>query len=835
MINSANQVQTSSFEQTVLAKLPYNEAFVAPGQPRKHWTAILAGINDFVASGHLQKMQSRALRMRHEDGTTYNPFDAEERAGTSWNLDVVPLPLAAREWATLEAGLIQRARLLEHILTDVYGPQQLLKTELLPAELFYANPAFLRPCHGIQPLDGRFLACYAADLYRDTDGQFRVLREYSASPAGLGYALENRIVLSRIFPDLYRKSQVRRLAPFFQAIHLGMTQRVPTHRENPNIVLLTPGPESPIYFEHALLSRYLGYPLVECEDLTVRKGKLFLKKLAGLEPVDGVFRHVADVDSDPLALRCSSNSGVAGLVQASREQLVGISNPIGSGFIETPVLSLFLQSLCQQLLSEELQLKSTPGWWCGTEVGRQEARTRLGGGAIQAALESTNLTTENVEYLLAKQPYALMAREAVQPSVVPVWEGGEIRERPLLLRLYVGAIAGGFAVLPGGLAMTAANASDLLLGRVDQLESKDLWVLADGTVEHFSLMSSLHVSNDFLRSSDLPSRAADHLLWLGRYLERAEGRIRLLRSIQRRYTGEARPEEIPELGFLLSLLGVVKISLPQAEGSTVAVSQRSLHEQIYEAMFAKGQQESVASILQRAQEVAHRVRDRLSYDSWQSIARLDDFQPSAQEDHLELLEKALFTLNALSGLAMESMTRGLGWRFLDMGRRLERALCQVALIHAGLEKICTEPHNSLVALLEVSDSIMTYRARYRAAFQLGPVLDLILLDESNPKSLAFQLSQLTQHVDHLPRQDKRRFSSAEERISLELLTSVRLLNLTEIACSDEDASAIGSLRAFLEATEKHLLEFASMLNTHYLSRIEATPHFSTRYSGEGTL
>lgn len=806
----------------------YCEAFAPGHRPREHWQAIIAATASATPELRHQ-LQERVKRMRHEDGATYNPFDAPDGRGTPWALEMIPLPFTASEWHVLESGLIQRARLLDHILADVYGPQHLMQTRRLPAELIYANPRFLYACHGVQPVGGRFLSCYAADCYRGVDGQFRVLREYGGHPAGLGYALENRIVISRLFPELYHRTQIRRLAPFFQALHTGLVQRSSLRREDPTIVLLSSGPDCPIYFEQALLSRYLGYPLVEGQDLTVRNGRLYLKKLGGLEPVDTIFRHIDDLHSDPFTLRHDAAVGVAGLIQVAREQHIDIANPIGAGFIETPALPAFLAGLCEQLLGEPLALASHPVWWCGDAQGQTQAFDRIDEVQLRPALDIAPCPDTDWRRTLETAAHAVMAREPVHPSVVPVWTGDGLFARPMLVRLFVFATANGFTVLPGGLAMTAVDVDTLIDGVPERLFSKDIWVMSEEPVEPFSMLGGLHNVSEFRRSSDLPSRVADHLLWLGRYLERAEGQIRLLRSVFRRLSGEARPEDIPELAFLLNLLGAIGVIPPFADGE--GPEQEVLDGQLREALFCRDCTESIVTILARVREAARNVRDRLSPDSWRVINRLEDFGEHLAGDPLDLLDNTLFTLNAFSGLAMEGMTRGLGWRFMDMGRRIERALYEIRLVRFGLPLVCRASRNALAALLEVSDSIMTYRARYRTAFQLAPVLDLLLLDESNPKSLAFQLSQLTAHVEELPRQIDRRYASIEERMTLEMLTSIRLLDLTGLACSSGAPENDEPLNGFLEVTESRLLAFAQQINAHYLTRVTATPHFSLRIEG----
>lgn len=809
----------------------YCEAFSAPATPRGHWQSVLAAL-DATGPEALRRRQERVRAMRHEDGATYNLFDDASVLGTPWDLEMIPLLMAADEWAGLEAGLIQRARLLEQILADVYGPQDLLKSGRIPPELVFANPNFLRPCHGIQPPGSRYLTYYAADLYRGPDGRFRVLRDYSANPAGIGFALENRIVISRVFPGLYHKSQVRRLAPFFHAFYRSLIQRASLHREDPGIVLLSPGPESPFYFEHALLSRYLGCPLVEGQDLTVRNGEVFLKKLAGLEPVATILRHIDDGSSDPFALRRETSAGVAGLIQVLREGNIDIVNPVGSGFVDTPALAVHLPELCRQLIGADLLLENHPAWWCGTDSGRQHALAHLGQLELLPAMDRHAPAQWGNDPAAAIQatPHAFMVRETVRPAAVPAWDPDGIQSRYTLLRVFVCATDPGFAVMPGGLAVTAGDAATLTGDCPECQQSKDIWVLSDQPVKSFSLMGSLRKVGEFRRSSDLPSRVADHLLWLGRYLERAEGLIRLLRSVFRRLAGEAHPADIPELPFLLSLLRAGHI-IPTSEKGAAIPRFRELSDGLHAALYRKDKPESVVAVLGRVQAAARHVRDRLSLDSWRSITRLEDFVENRANDPLELLNETLFTLSAFSGLAMESMTRGLGWRFMDMGRRLERASNQVALMRVGLPLFCSESRSTLEALLEVSDSIMTYRARYRTAFQIAPVMDLLLVDESNPKSLAFQISRLADHVDHLPRQSERRYASPEERTVLEMLTAVRLLDLTGLTCS-QAGGGNAPLETFLESMEGRLKDFGQQITAHYLTRVPSTPHFSIA-RGEG--
>jgi uncharacterized circularly permuted ATP-grasp superfamily protein/uncharacterized alpha-E superfamily protein len=803
------------------------EAFDAPSRPREHWRPLIGAL-DAMGPGALRELQDRVKRMRHEDGATYNPFDDPTGRGIPWALEIIPHPVTAAEWKILEDGLIQRAHLLEQVLADIYGPHALVKDRRLPPELVYANPAFLRPCQGIRPAGNRFLVYYAADLYRTADGRFRVLRDYGGNPAGIGYALENRIISSRVFSELYHRTQVRRLAPFFKTFQQGMIERACLRREDPGIVLLSPGPESRIYFEHALLSRYLGFPLVEGQDLTVRNSEVFLKKLAGLEPVESIFRQIADEHSDPFLLRKQTAAGVAGLIQASRDRNVDIANPIGSGFIDTPALPVFLPALSRQLMGADLILDSHPAWWCGTADGRDHVLANLEQLAIGPAMDpaaAEGRPADNLTAAIVAAPYNFMAQEPIRPSAAPAWQGEGIGARYVLMRVFVCAVDRGFAVMPGGLAITAPDVPTLTSGCPEMQPSKDVWVLSEQPVEPFSLMARLRTVSEFRRGSDLPSRVADHLFWLGRYLERAEGLVRLLRSVFRRLSGEARPGDIPELPFLLNLLRARTAVSGIGAGDTPIPRYRELSARLDAVLRRPDVSESVVAILKQVREAARKVRDRLSPDCWRVVNRLEGLADAAAQDPMELLDEILFTLSSFSGLAMESMTRGLGWRFMDMGRRVERAIHQTGLIRIGLPQIRDDSPSALEALLEVADSIMTYRARYRTTFQLAPVLDLLLADESNPKSLAFQCRQLSHHAEHLPRQSEPGSGIPEDRMAMEMLDDVRRLELIRVDCGT-GTPPLEALAAFLESMEVRLKAFAQQVSAHYLSRVPATPHFS---------
>lgn len=820
------------------------EAFVDVQTPREHWQTVLSAIGHLSPEERNQR-HAQIKRMRHEHGASFNPFDDPDGNPAPWELDMVPFPIPSGDWELLENGLAQRGVLFNLILEDLYGPQHLLKNRQMAPEMVYPNPQFLRTCHGIAYRNQSFLSYYAADVYRTPEGRWCVLNDRGRNPLGLGYALENRIIISQVFSRLYHQNRILRLAPFFSRFHRLMSRAALTRRDDPNIVILSPGPASPFYFEHAFLSRYLSYPLVESQDLTVRNGSVYLKKLGGLEPVDVILRCLDDAVCDPLSIRNDTELGVAGLTLALRDARVAVVNPPGSGFVDTPALHTILPDLCRHLLGEELILPSCTSWWCGDDASLAYVMEHLETLIVRPALEDDRkqiadgryLSTQDAETLrnrIREKPYAYVGIEPLQPSTVPAWMNRQVTSQHAVLRSFLCAAEnGGYDVMPGGLVRTSANAGSLMTSSAVDQGSKDLWVLSDRPVEPFSLLKELRSIAEFNRGSDLPSRVADNLLWLGRYLERAECLVRLIRSILRRFSGETEWSEMQEIPFLLDILAQNGVIDGEEIPDGRAAEGTQLRKELLAVIFQKDRPESVSFHLARVQSVARNVRDRLSPDSWHILSRLDRSfmrpvgMPKAPiSQALEVLDDTLFSLSAFSGLAMESMTRGLGWRFMDMGRRIERGLNQVRLIRSGMHRACYAPHSVLEALLEVADSLMTYRARYRATLQLAPVLDLLVVDEGNPKSLGFQLKMLADHIEHLPRENARRYSAPEERIALQMLTAVRLVDLEHLNCGPDKVEQKETTN-LLDDLEDGLNSLAQYITSNYLSRVPQIQHFST--------
>ena len=771
----------------------YDEVLESADRVRGHWEGLTEALSAMGHQGMARRWQ-QGRRLVRDNGITYNVYSDPENTSRPWPLDPIPLILGQEEWKHIEAAIIQRARLFNSILADLYGPQRLPRAGMLPPELVFPNPAFLRPCWGVEPPGGIFLHLYAADLARAPDGQWWVLADRTQAPSGAGYALENRLVATRVLPDVFRASHVRRLAHFFQSYRDALQKLAPRNRENARIVLLTPGPYNETYFEHAFLARYLGYTLVEGGDLTVRENHVFLKTLGGLLPVDVIVRRQDDYYCDPLELRPDSILGVAGLLQAARSGNVAIVNALGSGLAESPAYAAFLPGLCRSLLGEELKLPAVATWWCGQEGPLNYVADHLGSLVVKPAFPSARanpifgaeLGSEERQTLIARmraEPYKYVAQEQVALSTVPVWSEGNLHPRHLVVRVFAVSSNGGYAVMPGGLARISSSLNTLVVSIQSGGGSKDTWVLGDGPAPQFTLIRPAAHPLDVSRATfDLSSRAADNLFWLGRYVERVESAVRIARSLLARVFQEdwTRAEGLSAGLTILTNLGYLS-------NHRTATSETEVLSMIYSPQASNG----LIAHIHQVRRLAWLLRDRISVDAWMILNQLDQqfsSPPGAAEVSTgmaqDLLNHAIVTLSAFSGMVMEGMTRGDGWRFLDIGRRLERALQMVEMLRAGLPAGEPATTGALETILEIADSSMTYRSRYLTSLQADLMLDLLLVDEANPRSIAFQLARLREHVDRLPASQNAIRRPEEARTTLALLTAVQLAEVRELARHD---------------------------------------------------
>ncbi len=838
------------FDTYTVADWTYDEVFTTTGERRSHWDCVIPFLEALGSSG-LTRSWEQARRMIHDNGVTFNVYGDPQGMDRPWELDAIPWVLPETEWEALEAAVVQRARLLNAILSDVYGQQTLLEQGVLPPELVFAHPGFLRPCHGLPVLDNCYLHFYAVDLGRAPDGRWWVLADRAQSPAGAGYALENRLILSSVLPDLFRNCHVQRFAPFFNALRQTLMRIAPRHRDNPRIVLLTPGPYNETYFEHAYLSRYLGYTLVEGADLTVRDQTVFLKTLAGLQPVDVILRRLDDAFCDPLELSPESVLGTAGLLQAVRAGNVAVANALGSGWLESAALLPLLPGLSQHILGEALALPSVQTWWCGDEANRQYVLDHMETLILAPCLPTnprdvvfgarlSQAEREQWRQNILAYPYAYVGQERMTLSRLPVWDDEGVQPQRTVLRVYVVATEDGYAVMPGGLTRVTTSREQPFVSMQGNSRSKDTWVLSTGPRDMTSLLPSSDQPLTLRRSGyDFPSRAADNLFWMGRYAERAEGLVRFLRALMLRLVGESKPgghEAMPALLEGLAAtwegLGISVAASDWADGPDEYEHDAEYEHAILMAMYDIDSPNSVRASLQALRHGMALVRDYMTLEAWQIINLLEEnFTYDAGSERLYvgealgLLNQTIMTLSAFNGLGSENMIRGPEWRFLDMGRRIERAMHSIMILRSTLVDVKGPAPAVLEALLEIGDSSITYRTRYMTRLQCEAVLDLLIADDTNPRAVLYQLKALAEHVEHLPRDQAKPELSPAQRLAIAMLTHVRLAEMDQLAQMARNGRR-SQLDTFLSQLVQDLPALSNTITHHYLSHAESTRHLS---------
>jgi uncharacterized circularly permuted ATP-grasp superfamily protein/uncharacterized alpha-E superfamily protein len=715
----------------------YDELLGPDGAVRPHWRLLIDRLAVDGAEA-VRRGVDLARRLIVENGVTYNVYADPQGRDRPWVLDPLPLLLTPAEWQEIETGVAQRARLLNALLADLYGPQQLLQAGLIPPELPFGHPNFLWPCHGIVPVGNHWLPIYAVDISRSADGRWWALADRTQAPSGPGYALENRHIVTRIFPDLLNELGVRALGGFFGAVrdHLLQAAVLPTSAdESPFAVVLTPGSFNETYFEHAYLARQLGLPLVEGHDLTVRGDTLFLKTLGGLRRVHAVLRRLDDDFCDPVELRADSALGVPGLIGVVRAGKVLIANAPGSGVLESAAWMGFIPTVSERLLGEKLLLPSVATWWCGERAALEYVLENIERLVIKPTYPNQQFDpvfgrdlepaarAELIKRLRAR-PYAYVAQERLAFSQAPVWRTAGAQgfaARALGIRVYAVATPGGYRVMPGGLARIASDAAVDVVSMQRGGGSKDVWVLAPDRKSVDETYAAAAAPRPQSRRDDLPSRLAENLFWLGRYSERCEAKARLLRAT---------------LGIRTNVL-LWTSAIETCRRFGVMAKTGAGGQPLFDAANPLG----LFADLQRLGWCASQARSRLSAENWRAVSVLQrEFQEAAAQGHdpLETLDRMLLSLAALVGFALDDMTQDDGWRLMMLGRRLERLRFLAELLGERLASGATPSQAELEWLLDIGDSTITYRTRYLAAPRLAPAIDLLVFDQTNPRALAFQ-------------------------------------------------------------------------------------------------
>lgn len=832
----------------------YDEMLATEHKVLPYWEQFISAL-DTMGSEEIDRRRREAQRLLRENGVTYNVYGDDQKLSRPWQLDPIPLLISNDEWVVIEAGLKQRAKLLDLILKDIYGKQTLLKKGLLPSELIFSHQGFLHACMGTLQNQPRQLSVYSANLVRGAKGRLWVLDDRTQAPSGSGYALENRTVMTRILPDIFQETRVHRLAGFFKHFNKGLSGLAKHNKENPRIVVLTPGPFNETYFEHAYLASYLGYTLVQGDDLAVRDGYVWLKSLEGLQPVDVILRRVDDSFCDPLSLRSDSRLGVAGLLEAVRRGNVAIANPLGSSVLENPGLLAFLPSLARYFLNQDLILPSVATWWCGQKREREFVLNNLEKLIVkhinrrqvsEIIFGSTldNAQKEALRAAIIAKPHLYIGQERFNFSTVPAFIDHHIEPRNAVLRNFVVANGKDYQVMPGGLTRVAREKDGLVVSNQAGGISKDTWVLAS-EVEQPVVVTSQNQRQQSIDpiSEPLTSRAADHLFWVGRYLERVDGGARLLRTILLKYRDTLEFKDKLDsqcLALLLPAITHVTATYPGFIGNQEDGVKDLEHELLALAKDGKRSGTLAANIKMFVQS-AFSIRDLWSQDTWRSVDRIQHRWQQPMANKIEPLQSDLDDLItgvvAFTGLTNESMTREAGWLMLDSGRRLERALVLIALLRSTLvSRHETAVLNQLLeAVLVSTDSFTIYQRRYRSVIQLPMLLQLLLFDATHPRSVAYQLRLLSEHIADLPREGRKTRLSEEEGIILKAYTDLRLSTCASLLNDESDSGVYEQLDTLLANTTDLLWKIADVIAQAYFNHAQATQLMTAPHNAEDEL
>jgi len=732
------------------------------------WTGFFDPLSDDTAADMNQRSTALARQIR-DNGITYNVYADENGPQRPWSLDLFPLIVDTPSWKHIEAGVLQRVRLLEHVMADVYGPQKLLASGFLPPALVQGHPGYLRAMHGIQPVGGRYLHIAAFDMARGPDGNWWVVGQRTQAPSGLGYLLENRLAISAQFGTAFDNLRVQRLASTYRALMDSLRAMSPMGADA-HLALLTPGPYNETYFEHAYLARYLGLTLVEGSDLLVRDECLYLKTLKGLVPVHGLLKRVDDEYMDPLELRADSTLGVPGLLQAIRAGNVLVANTPGSAFLESPALLGFLPALSRHLFNEELCLPALPTWWCGESGAMFDALARLQECAIKPTYPGSSSHASFDAVLGARQtPQALnewagrIVRHPEEHTVqaytplsqMPTWqakpdaaadEASGLVSRSVTLRVFaLSDGAQGWRVLPGGLARVAGSSQEITSMQRGG-SSADVWAITTGEIDHATLLHP-HLTPESLmqRKRLVTSRAAENLFWLGRYTERTENALRLARLTLDCLHGED-PTSVPLMGWLGQMAVANTLVLPGVP--TPLQAPRVFERALIDSLGSTRHATSVGFYLRALKMAASSVRERLSQEHWRIITRAEELLFTRFAEHrqrgdfpvqqaLDILKDTSDHMAAITGAQTDRMSRDDGWRLLSIGRHIERLGFLSTALNLALNHKTLETDSGFDAMLELFDNAITFHAEFQQSRDMAALVDLLVIDSDNPRSVSW--------------------------------------------------------------------------------------------------
>lgn len=745
----------------------------------------------------------RSVKLWLQEHSASLTSHTDDSGKSSWELDPIPLMMLEKQWLPLAAAIAQRARLIDVITRDLYGPQRLLAEGHIPMELVYGAKQYLPSMQASIRAGEPAIYLYATQLCQDASGKWFALADRTQGPSGCGHTLENRIALSRVLAEEFQSFYVQRSASFFATLRDTISAYANMRQPDARTVLLSPGVHSRTYFEDAYLARYLGYTLTQAEDLTVRGGQVYRKTLAGLIKVQSILRRVQDEQCDPLEL--NSKLGVAGLFQAIREGNVAVVNPIGCGWAEMPAVAVLLAKLCPIVLGEELLLPTVPMHWCGDadsqkfvceNIDRLEIRDALSRHEF-SEVHAPGRSSEDNAKLVAKikaEAWKYVAVEPIRYGSAAVWSDDQIEPWPMVMRVFATLNEDRYSVLPGGVARLAARDEDLSESLACGVLSKDVWIVGTKPPNPMTLRKPLQRSVELRRSSfDLASRVAETLYWLGRSTQRAESMIRHARTIGSRLIDNTDLHLAQSYAVVFDALDRSDTKSWDEPLSSTSQILKLIRQRLLKTLYDPNEPNSLNNVLWSVDGNMSMVRDRLSLDGGQLLSELTSYRNTTSTGGSDDLGDMLYELNAMlrllsafSGMVAENMTRGPGWLFLDLGIRIERTLQQTHLLQSLLFHDYAWMSSILESLLEIMDSVMTYRFRYLIQVEIDPTVDLLLVDESNPRAVAFQLTRIDELLTSLQSIDTLRLSAQRDDLN-ESRAAIRLIDADMLCTPSADA------------------------------------------------
>ncbi|OUZ08000.1 hypothetical protein BHE97_14990 [Aeromicrobium sp. PE09-221] len=716
----------------------YDEVVAEDGAPRDAWRRLLAGYEPDLVD--LPRVNAEIERMLSDDGVVYAPPGQRQRR---WRLDPVPLVIEAAEWADLEKGLAQRAELLNVIVSDLYTDRTILSRGLLPPEVVFAHRGFVRSLARPGQEDLAPVTLAAADLSRDETGEWLVTADRVQAPSGIGFAMENRRVLSRVLPRLHREAAVHRLTPFFQTLRSAILQAAPDGVESPHAVVLSPGPMSETVYDQASIAASMGFPLVEAADLTVSSGCLWLRSLDGLQRVDVVVRRVDAAWSDPLELRGDSRLGVPGLSEAVRRGNVRIVNSLGAGVAENPGLMPFLPSLCEELLGEPLRLSSARTYWGGAPGGRDVLIDRID-ELRMTSLDGRGVpsSAEDLRHRIETEPWRWVGQESRRASSMPALEGDRLTPHTVRWRTFTMRHGASYRPMAGGLVTARSTVGE-------QQVSKDVWIVKQDPADPDQGLSELMSVTALRTPPTLPPRARGDMYWMGRYIVRIEDTLRLWLLCHTLALDFHHRPGSPGGAALAVLRTTLRglVSIPDTASET---------DDLRAALSDADRPGSVSQSVEQLTLLAQSLRDQVSPDLFRVTGALARALGSSRERTSDTYrgedaETMLTGALALNGVS-ENMVRDAAWRLHELGRSIERASQLTHLLEPtlGRRRGPEVDREVLDAVLQVSESAVTHRRRYRGYVRVANVVDLLVLDAGNPRSLRFCVERMQQHLTALP-------------------------------------------------------------------------------------